>query len=205
MQLPLDISYRNVDKTEALDTLIRDKATKLEEVCDHIMGCHIAIEQTHTNPDQGSPYRVRIDLTVPPNHEIVAEKSPDEGIQYDSLQMVIRDAFEAARRQLKELNEKQNNRTKSHPEQVTGGIVTKLFPDEGYGFLKAFDDQEIYFHRNSVLHDDFDRLTVGTGVQFFVTQGEEGPQASTVRLINKPGVGVTGDRANPDPLDLPTT
>ncbi|MEL6319867.1 MAG: HPF/RaiA family ribosome-associated protein [Cyanobacteria bacterium J06626_14] len=194
MQLPIDISYRNVEKTPAIDDLIRSKAEKLEEVCDHIMGCHIAIEQTHTHPEKGSPYRVRIDLTVPPNHEIVAEKSPDEGIQYDALQVVIRDAFEAARRQLKELTEKQQNRTKSHPEQVTGGIITKLFLEEGYGFLKAFDDQEIYFHRNSVLHDDFERLTVGTGVQFFLSQGEKGPQASTVRLINKPGVGPAGDR-----------
>ncbi len=189
MQLPLDISYRNIKKTPAIDDLVRSKAKKLEEVCDHIMGCHIAIEQTHTHPEKGSPYRVRIDLTVPPNHEVVAEKSPDTGIQYDSLQVVIRDAFEAARRQLKELAEKQQNRVKSHPEQVTAGIITKLFPSEGYGFLKAFDDQEIYFHCNSVLHDDFDRLTVGTGVQFFLSQGEEGPQASTVRLINKPGVG----------------
>lgn len=194
MQLPIDISYRNVEKTPAIDDLIRSKAEKLEEVCDHIMGCHIAVEQTHTHPEKGSPYRVRIDLTVPPNHEVVAEKSPDTGIQYDSLQVVIRDAFEAARRQLKELTEKQQNRTKSHPEQVTAGVITKLFPEEGYGFLKAFEDQEIYFHRNSVLHNDFERLTIGTGVQFFLSQGEKGPQASTVRLINKPGVGPVSDR-----------
>lgn len=65
--------------------------------------------------------------------------------------------------------------------------MTKLFPSEGYGFLKAMSGEEIYFHKNSVLHDDFGRLTVGTGVRFFLSQGQDGPQASTVQIVSKPG------------------
>lgn len=193
MEVPLDITYRNVENTPELEALIHNKVEKLEEVCDHIIGCHIAVEKTHTHPSQGSPYRVRIDLTVPPGHELVADKNPDQGIQYESLESVIRDAFDAAQRQLKQLTAKQQDRTKHHPEQVVGGIITKLFPSEGYGFLKALDGQEIYFHQNSVLHEDFDRLTVGTGVQFFLSEGKNGLQASTVRLIDKLGGSPSGE------------
>jgi hypothetical protein len=55
---------------------------------------------------------------------------------------------------------------------------------------KARKLERIYFHRNSVLEGDFDRLEVGTGVNFFEhdDEGEHGPQASTVRIVDKPGV-----------------
>jgi len=188
MQVPLEITFRGVEKTAALDTLIRNKVDKLEEACDHIMSCQVAVEKIHESPDHGSPYRVRVDVTVPPGHEITADKNPSEPKQYVPLDTVIRDTFEAARRQLIELVDRQQGRTKVHPEQSVAGIITKLMPAEDYGFLKSLDGREIYFHRNSLIQDDFDRLTVGTGVQFFVSAGNNGPQASTVRVISKPGV-----------------
>lgn len=186
MQVPLEITYREVEKTEALDTLVREKVAKLEQVYERLNSCRVAIEKIHDRPSSGSPYRVRIDMTVP-GQEVVAESNPGEGVQYIEVQPVIRDAFDAARRQLQEISERQRNRVKTHEAQDMTAIVTKIFRDEGYGFIKTFDDREVYFHRNSVLHDDFDRIDVGTGVHFFLEDGEEGPQASTVKIVNKPG------------------
>ncbi len=191
MKIPPEITYRNVEKTNAIDTLVHEKIAKLEHVCNYINSCHIAIEKTHDRPRSGSPYRVRIDITVPPGHEIVAESNPGESNQYDPLDAVIRDAFNAARQQLIKLNQRQHesDRSQSHEQaQETTALVTKLFRDQGYGFLKTLDGQEIYFHHNSVLHDDFERLEIGTGVHFALEQGEEGPQASTVKIVDKPGV-----------------
>ena len=45
------------------------------------------------------------------------------------------------------------------------------------------DDRQFYFHRNSVLHDDFDNLTVGTEVRFTPELGDQGPQASSVQVV----------------------
>jgi cold shock CspA family protein len=64
--------------------------------------------------------------------------------------------------------------------------VSKLLPDEGYGFLATEDGGEIYFHKQSVLNHGFARLQVGTAVTFVEEQGEKGPQASTVRILGKP-------------------
>ncbi len=77
-----------------------------------------------------------------------------------------------------------------HPQQQAGAVVSKLFPEEGYGFLKTIDDREIFFHRNSVLNDDFDRLEIGTGVSFTDEMGQKGLQASTVHIEDKPGARI---------------
>jgi cold shock CspA family protein len=61
--------------------------------------------------------------------------------------------------------------------------VTRLYPEEGYGFLTTPGGREIYFHRASVLNGGFDRLTIGSEVRFTEEPGEEGPQASSVQIV----------------------
>ncbi|MEE9542924.1 MAG: cold shock domain-containing protein [Thermodesulfobacteriota bacterium] len=65
------------------------------------------------------------------------------------------------------------------------GRISELFTDEGYGTIESSDGMEIYFHRNSVLNADFDKLEIGTEVRFVEEAGEKGPQASTVKVIGK--------------------
>lgn len=189
MKVPPEITYRDVTKTAALDSLVHEKIAKLERVCDYINSCHIAIEKIHDRPSSGSPYRVRLDITVPPGHELVAESNPSGNNQYTEVDTVIRDAFSMAERQLKELarRQRESQRTKSQTAQETTALVNKLFKEQGYGFIKTLEGQDVYFHRNSVLNDEFDRLEIGTGVHFFLEQGEQGPQASTVKIVDKPG------------------
>ncbi len=114
MRLPPEISYRGVDKTDALESLIAEKIEKLEKFYSQISSCHISIEKVHDHPESGSPYRVRLDITVPEDREVVVDKSPDNGIQYQPLESIIRDAFDVANRQLKELNEQQHNHMKTY-------------------------------------------------------------------------------------------
>ena len=45
-------------------------------------------------------------------------------------------------------------------------------------------------YRNSVVQNDFDRLEIGTGVRVIPRDGAEGPQASTVQIVDKPGARV---------------
>jgi cold shock CspA family protein len=45
------------------------------------------------------------------------------------------------------------------------------------------DGREIYFHKNSVLDDKFKTLEVGTEVRFAESNGDKGPQASTVVVL----------------------
>ena len=191
MKVPLEIAFRGVEKTDALEDLIREKAAKLDQVCDNLISCRVIVEKPQQNQQTGSPYRVVIDMRVPPGHELVVQHKAVEGSIRDSLPKIIRNTFDSARRQLKELMERERNKVKIHPEQQLMAVVVRLFREQGYGFIRGIDGQEFYFHRNSVLHDDFDRLEIGTGVRFIGESGVQGPQASTVEIVDKPGARVS--------------
>ena len=68
-------------------------------------------------------------------------------------------------------------------EAVAHGRVGELLPD--HGFIETPEGRTVYFHRNSVLEDAFDELETGSEVRFTEEMGEEGPQASTVKVIGK--------------------
>ena len=188
MKVPAEITYRNLEKTDAIDNLIQEKIAKLEQFCDYMNSCHVVVEKAHENPSSGSPYRVSIDITIPHGREIAVVENPDTGKQYPPLEAVIRDAFEAARRQVVSLSNEQQQVRKTHPEQRMDAVVTKLFKEAGYGFIKAVDTGlEVYFHRNSVINNDFERIEVGTGVRYKYIEGEMGPQATTVQILDKQG------------------
>jgi cold shock CspA family protein len=183
----LEISYRDVQKIDAIENLIKEKTEKLEKLCNYITSCRVAVEKPQKHQRSGSSYRVRIDLTVPPGHELVVRREAGQGNVHEDLTTVIRDAFDAVQRQLKELVERQRGGIKTHPRQEVRAVVSKLFKNEGFGFIKTIDGREIYFHRNSVLDDEFDSLTEGTGVSFTEQPSEKGPHASTVRVVGRPG------------------
>ncbi len=188
MQIPLELTFRNVQKTDSIEQLIREKVLKLEQVCNYLISCRVAIEKPQEHQRIGNPYRVRIDISVPPGHEIIVKRESSKGDMHDQLPAIIRDAFSAARRQLQE---RQRREVKVHPKQSVEALVSRLFPEEGYGFLRTPEGRDIYFHRNSVLHDDFERLQLGTGVRFDEELGEEGPQATSVFIIERIGPRMT--------------
>jgi cold shock CspA family protein len=132
----------------------------------------------------GSPYRIRITLRIPPGHEVVIKREPGEGNMEDSLYTIVRDAFDAARRKIQELVEIQRREIKSHPAQETVAIVSELNYENGYGFIRTPNGRDLYFHKNSVLRNEFENLKLGTEVRFFEEEGDKGPQASTVQIVN---------------------
>lgn len=187
MQVPLELSFRNIQKDDALEADIRRRVDKLERFCDHISSCRVAIERAHSGATPAGAARVRIDLMVPPGHELVVDKEA-RGKPYDEdLAAVIQNAFDAAQRQLKDLSSRQRHEVKTHAAPIA--FVTRMLPDEDYGFLRTPDGREIYFHRNSVVGNDWSRLEVGTQVRLEETMGNDGPQATTVQIIDKPGGG----------------
>lgn len=182
MQIPLEVSFRNVDKTPHLETLIREKVSTLEKFCGNLTSCSIAVERPNSSVRIGNPYRVRIDITVP-GHEIVVSKEQGQNEKSDPIPAVIREAFEAAKKQLNKLMRVQRNDIKTHPEQQVAGIINKLFLFDGYGFIRTINGRDIYFHKNSILNKNFEELKEGDGVRFFEEDGEKGPQASTIQII----------------------
>lgn len=64
------------------------------------------------------------------------------------------------------------------------GTIKKL-ADRGFGFIKASDGQEVFFHRSECQTVAFDSLNEGEEVTFDREADAKGPRARNVRL-NKP-------------------
>jgi len=185
MQLPLQVSFRHMERSEAIEAAIREKAAKLDAFSDHIMSCRVVVEPAGKHHRDGTLYQVRIDLKVP-DEEIVVTHEPNEHTEYRDIQVALRDAFDSARRQLEDYVRRKRGFVKAI-EAPSHARVSKLFADEGYGFIATPEGREIYFHRDSVLHGGFDGLKIGTEVTFAEEAGKKGPQASTVKLVGKHG------------------
>jgi cold shock CspA family protein len=179
MQVPVRITFKNLDPSPALEADVRERVDQLEKFYPRLTGCHVVIEAPHRHHRQGRHYHVHIDLTAP-GAEIVAGRSPPEHGAHEDPYVAVRDAFRAARRELMDLARKQRGQTKLHEPPASGTVV--YVSREGYGFIASDDGREIYFHANSVL-DDFDTLDLGQRVRFVEESGDKGPQASTVERV----------------------
>jgi len=211
MQSPLQITFRNITPSAIIEEWVRTEADKLDSFYNRVMACRVAIEVPHRHHRKGSPYHIRIDLTVP-GEEIVVKREPsishraqqlgetdikkhlEVKTPHKNLRAAINDAFRAAGRRLQDHARRQRGDVKSHsPLQVAR--VGKILQGEGYGFLTSDDGRGIYFHKNSVLNGAFSHLKVGTRVSFVEELGEKGPQASTVRIISKARVPFSAKQA----------
>ena len=173
MKHPLQVTVRNMSLSDAARAAIQERADKLDAFNPDIIGCRVLVEMPHRHQHQGARYNVRVDLTIP-GAELIVKREPHEDVY-----VAIRDAFDAAKRQVQSYRRRQRGEVKAHEESPLAR-VTKLFPIEGYGFLETPDGREVYFHSHSVLNGGFDRLEPGTEVRFVEEEGDQGPQASTV-------------------------
>jgi cold shock CspA family protein/ribosome-associated translation inhibitor RaiA len=201
MQIPIQITFRNMDSSPAVEERVREEAEKLSEFYNGIMGCRVMVEIPHQHRQQGKRFHIRIDLIVPGGEIVVnhepslrgsiqqagtekRKKGQEVAAPHKDIYVAIRDAFKAARRQLQDYARKQSGAVKKR-EPAPRARVSRLFPEEGHGYLEAPDGGEIYFHKNSVLNDGFEKLAIGTEVSFVEEAGDKGPQASTVRITGK--------------------
>ncbi|HEU5169925.1 MAG TPA: HPF/RaiA family ribosome-associated protein [Gemmatimonadales bacterium] len=177
MQLPLQITTRNVEVSEPEIALVRKAASALDDFAPRIRSCRVLIERVKRRGRTGHLYNVRIDLGLP-GGEVVVRRQPREAL-LDAAQV----AFQTAARRLQDFVRRQRGDVKLD-RTAARGVVTRLPEGEGYGFLTAEDGRELYFDRKSVLNDAFDRLEVGMKVRFaeLEGEGEQGPQASTVAV-----------------------
>ncbi|GAB63228.1 MAG: ribosome-associated translation inhibitor RaiA [Candidatus Jettenia sp.] len=175
MILPLQITGHDLELTDAIKANIQEHAEKLDKYYNHLISCRIRVEAI----PKRSLYNVHIDMTVP-GKELVVRREPNQ-----DLYLAIRDAFDAARRELSDFARVQRGDVKNR-EGIPHARISNLFLDNGYGFLTTLDDglnREIYFHENSVLNHKFKHLKIGMIVRFNEEMGEKGPQASTVTVV----------------------
>jgi cold shock CspA family protein/ribosome-associated translation inhibitor RaiA len=188
MKLPLQITFRGLESSEALEADIREKAEKLDRSCPDIMSGRVVVQQHHRHHEEGNLFHVHVDLTVP-GREIAVSREHGLHHGHTDPYVAVRDAFDEARRALEDYERERHRQVKTHLPPARGKVV-RLNGYEGYGFIETVDGREIYFHKNSVIDGPFDRLEEGQEVRFHEEMGEKGPQASTVQPIGRPQAAV---------------
>lgn len=200
VQLPVQVTIRGVPSPELVEPEIRERAARLDRYYESIMSCRVLVERVHRHHQDGSQFHVRIDLGVPGGEIVVNRDSSLHATEQDvdqtrerkqdelhpvnkHVRVAIRDAFDTARRRLQDYARRQRADTKLHETPLHGRVVRLL--GDGYGFIGTPDEREIYFHRHSVIGDKFEDLHVGSEVAFAEEPGEQGPQASSVRVLRK--------------------
>ena len=178
MQIPLQITFRGIPHSDAVEAKIREKADKLDRFYAHIMSCRVAVEAEHQHHHQGNQYHIRIDITTPRNELVISREHHDKQAHED-IYVAIRDAFNAATRQLEDYSRVQRGDVKTHDLQSTGTVL-RLLPEKDHGFIESGEGREIYFHRNSVAGEGFDSLAVGDKICYVEEKDDLGPQASIV-------------------------
>ncbi len=182
MQSPLQIAFRRMGHSDAIEAKIRQRAQELHKFHDQIVSCRVVIEPAHKHKHKGNLYQVRIDATVP-GKEIVVTREPDEHHAHEDIYVSIRDAFKAMSRQLQDYTDIQRGNVKTH-DTPPHGKVTQLIAEDDYGIITTLDGRDIYFHRNSIVNADFNDLKLTDEVRFAEEKGENGPRASSVYLID---------------------
>ena len=187
MQVTPEVIFKGLDRTAWVEGYVAERLQHLEKFSPDITSCHVTLAREQSSQRKGNRYSVMVEVRMPRQHDLAVRKQKDIRDLDTQLPAVINQAFGAIEKQLKKTVALRRHDEKRHEGQPRG-IVEKVFADEGYGFLRTLDeDRQLYFHRNSVLHDDFEHLAVGMEVRFTPEQGEQGPQATSIQVLGKPG------------------
>lgn len=185
MQTQPQVSFDDIPVNEAVRDAALDHIAQLETVYGRITGCHVVVAQPHRHHREGRLYSVRLDVRVP-SGEIVVNRDHHLDHAHEDVFVALRDSFDAAKRRLEDHVRRLRGAEKAHAPRARG-VVTQIFPLQGYGFIETPDGREIYFHGNAISENDFRMIDVGSPVWFSEEEGDEGPQAASVQAIHPHG------------------
>jgi len=186
METEPQILFERFEPSQSLRDRVDAEIAKLDQIYDRITACRVAIRADSGPRQNAELYSVHIHLVLPGGHEVAVTRDPGRNFNhpYDIPNLVVQDAFKVATRQLREQVRKMRGEVKTS-EGPPLATVIRLFPEQGYGFLETDDRREIFFHKAAVVNDEFEQLEVGDRVTYHESRGEQGPQASTVKTMDK--------------------
>jgi ribosomal subunit interface protein len=120
MEIPVQVTFRNMSTSNALEAAVREKVAKLERFHPRILGCRVAVEAARHRHTKGNVFRVRIDVIVP-HGEVVASSDTTAPAPHENAYMALRDAFHEVRRRLEDHAQRLRGEVKAHsPPRRTG-------------------------------------------------------------------------------------
>jgi CspA family cold shock protein len=63
------------------------------------------------------------------------------------------------------------------------GVVKWFSPEKGYGFISQEGGPDVFVHFSAIQGEGYRNLEEGQAVEFETTDGQKGPQATSVKLV----------------------
>ena len=126
MQIPIQITFHGIDKSDAVEGKIKERVDKLGKYSNRIIGCRVVVESHHkSHPNlntNAAPFHVTIHLSVP-GEDLVVRRDPKEMRAHEDMQIALRDSFEAMERRLKDYTQKVKRVDRRQGHEVPAGEV----------------------------------------------------------------------------------
>jgi ribosomal subunit interface protein len=187
MQIPAEIAFHNIESSDGIEDVIRDHISRLERIYDRMTTCRVRVDQRNQNASGTIPPVVHIEIGVPGKGDIVVAHEADHlqrKFQAPDLRNAINEAFRIAETRLAKYKDKRTDRTSAHAHEAAQtfvGQIAEMMPEKDYGYLMTKEGGLLYFHRNSLLSGNFDKLGRGDDVTYVEDMGDTGPIATKVR------------------------
>lgn len=172
--MDLRIESRHVRMTPRWKQEIEERMDDLQKGHDDITHARVTLTKNAHHKKASNVAEALIVVTLPKRHTITARKDDK------TFEQAIRTAFAALEIEVNEYREKRASKEVRVPPIPLRGVISKVFRNEGYGFILQEGGGEVYFHRNALHGLSFGELEDGVEVSFDVEDGEKGPQATTV-------------------------
>lgn len=122
MSNEFQIVFHNIDQSEALTDSVNKRVEKLRRYNGDIIGGRVVLDSPHNNHHKGKVYSVTLELRTPTKEVVVTQEQHDNHAHED-LYVAIRDAFNAAERQLKSVDKKHRKQAlHKNPDAVDDGM-----------------------------------------------------------------------------------
>ena len=173
--MELEIESRNVEMTPRWKREIETRMADLQRRHEDLIHGRVTLTKNPHHKKLANVAEALIVVTLPGRQTMTSRKEDK------TFEEAIRTAFDAMAIELRKNRERRaRTEVRTAPIPPFRGVICKLFPKEGYGFILKEGGGEVYFHKHALQGLTFEELNDGTDVAFNIEEGEKGPQASTV-------------------------
>lgn len=122
MSNEFQVVFHNIDQSDALNESVQKRIEKLRRFSSDIIGGRVVLDSPHNNLHKGKVYSVAIEIHTATKPVVVTQEQHDNHAHED-LYVAIRDAFNAAERQLKSVDKKHRKEAvHKNPDAVDDGL-----------------------------------------------------------------------------------
>ncbi|MFT4763156.1 MAG: putative sigma-54 modulation protein [Oleispira sp.] len=104
----LEISFRDIEHSDGIEQLIRDKAGKISSIYDSITGIRAVVAMPHNHSNKGKLAHVSLEIGLPGETVAITNDNHDNKAHED-MYVAVKDAFEVAQRKVRKIHEKRHD------------------------------------------------------------------------------------------------